>query len=378
MHLVPRYRQKLAHVPVRPGPPGVGRRPALQRPLPRAPQRPARARLRRAAAQPRRAPVRPAAGPHQAAVGAQPRRGARGRPLRDHLEDPPRARRRRQRRRHHLGALRRLARRQRRRRPRAREWVPRPEPTDAELLGRRRCSSARRCRPRAPAGCAPLTRAPRQALGQARRVARRRRRDGVGRAQPGAALALQRADRPAPALHVGRLRGRALQGDQERPRRHAQRRRAVGRRAGARALPAPPRRSRPTGSCSRRWSRCRCAPTTQRGALGNRVAAMWAPLPVGVDRSRGGAAPRSPRRCAGLKESGQAVGAAGADLAGRLRAADDHVARPRGCRRASASSTSSSPTSPGRRSRSTCSGAGCSASTPSCRSPTTRRSASRS
>jgi diacylglycerol O-acyltransferase / wax synthase len=46
----------------------------------------------------------------------------------------------------------------------------------------------------------------------------------------------------------------------------------------------------------------------ERGALGNRVAAMWAPLPVGIE---------NPRECftqiheamAGLKESGQAVGA---------------------------------------------------------------------
>ena len=67
---------------VRPGPPRVGRRSALQRALPRAPHRAARARLRRAAAQPRRAPVRPPAGPHQAAVGDLARRGARGRPLR--------------------------------------------------------------------------------------------------------------------------------------------------------------------------------------------------------------------------------------------------------------------------------------------------------
>ena len=47
---------------------------------------------------------------------------------------------------------------------------------------------------------------------------------------------------------------------------------------------------------------------TQRGALGNRVAAMWAPLPVGVTDPVACSA-RSPRRCAGLKESGQAVGA---------------------------------------------------------------------
>ena len=46
----------------------------------------------------------------------------------------------------------------------------------------------------------------------------------------------------------------------------------------------------------------------ERGALGNRVAAMWAPLPVGitdpVERLT-----RSATRCGELKESGQAVGA---------------------------------------------------------------------
>jgi WS/DGAT/MGAT family acyltransferase len=46
----------------------------------------------------------------------------------------------------------------------------------------------------------------------------------------------------------------------------------------------------------------------QRGALGNRVAAMWAPLPVGVDDPRERFAQIS-RAMEGLKESGQAVGA---------------------------------------------------------------------
>ena len=96
---------------------------------------------------------------------------------------------------------------------------------------------------------------------------------------------------------------------------------------------------------------------TQRGALGNRVAAMWAPLPVGVTdpeavlvRGRRGDA-----RDQGVRPGRRRRGA---DLPGRLRAADDHVAgraaagapallQPRRHERPRA-----------RRSRSTCSGAG--------------------
>jgi diacylglycerol O-acyltransferase / wax synthase len=47
---------------------------------------------------------------------------------------------------------------------------------------------------------------------------------------------------------------------------------------------------------------------TERGALGNRVAAMWAPLPVGIEDPRAVYA-MVHRDMAGLKESGQAVGA---------------------------------------------------------------------
>jgi WS/DGAT/MGAT family acyltransferase len=46
----------------------------------------------------------------------------------------------------------------------------------------------------------------------------------------------------------------------------------------------------------------------ERGALGNRVAAMWAPLPVGIDDPIARMA-RIANAMAGLKESGQAVGA---------------------------------------------------------------------
>ena len=43
---------------------------------------------------------------------------------------------------------------------------------------------------------------------------------------------------------------------------------------------------------------------TQRGALGNRVAAMWAPLPVGVTDPEA-VSRRSPRRCAGSRSPGR-------------------------------------------------------------------------
>ena len=241
----------------------------------------------------------------------------------------------------------------------------------------RRWSSARPCRPRAPAALRALTRAPRQVLGQAGEWL-----VGVGAMawaglSPAPPSPLQRADRPAPALHVGRRRRRALQGDQERPGRHAQRRRALGGRAGARALPAPPRRSTPTGSCSRRWSRCRCAPTTQRGALGNRVAAMWAPLPVGVTDPEAVLAEVA-EAMRGLKESGQAVGAVAltslADFApptimspGRAAAGAPALLQPRRHQRPGPADPALPARPPDDR-----------ASIRSCRSPTTRRWASRS
>ena len=47
----------------------------------------------------------------------------------------------------------------------------------------------------------------------------------------------------------------------------------------------------------------------ERGALGNRVAAMWAPLPGRVDRSDPAHAHDLGREMDGVKDSGQAVGA---------------------------------------------------------------------
>ena len=145
--------------------------------------------------------------------------------------------------------------------------------------------------------------------GQAgRRSARGRRRDGLDGASGRAAEPVQRADRSAPPVHLGPRRPGRVQGDQERARRHRQRRRAGGRRRRARALHAPPRPRPPTTSCSRRWSRCRSAPTSSAARSATRS-------PRCGRRSR--SASTDPverlleisRAMDGVKESGQAVGA---------------------------------------------------------------------
>ena len=110
LHLVPRYRQKLAVPPVETGRPLWVDDPSFNlefhvrhTALPGAGQRGAAARARRAD------PL-PAARPLQAAVGDLARPGARGQPLRADRQDPPRARRRHLRRRPRDRALRPLAR----------------------------------------------------------------------------------------------------------------------------------------------------------------------------------------------------------------------------------------------------------------------------
>ena len=106
LHLVPRFRQKLAHPPVETGRPFWiddptfnleyhVRHSALPSPG-----------LRGAAAQPRGAGLLAAARPHQAALGAVARPGPDAEAVRDRLEDPPRARRRGLGRRHRDGPVR--------------------------------------------------------------------------------------------------------------------------------------------------------------------------------------------------------------------------------------------------------------------------------
>ena len=229
LHLVPRYRQKLAFPPLVAGPAGLGRRPALQRrattcATPRCP-RPAGERR---AAQPGRAAVRPAARPLQAAVGDVARRPRRRRPLRADLQDAPRARRRRLGRRHRDRAVRPRARPARARRPRRRGSRARSRAAPS-LLARRAGASA----PTAPLDAARGARDARRATPSAR-VARRPAGRSPALGGDGAPPALRGAPpsplnvphRPAPPLRVGRRRPRALQGDQVRARRHRQRRRA--------------------------------------------------------------------------------------------------------------------------------------------------------
>ena len=346
LHLIPRYRQKLAFAAAWRRAARCGsttrtstsryhvRHTALPRPA-------AEAELQAT----RRARVRPAAGPRQAAVGAVARRALEGDRFAIVSQDPPRARRRRLRRRHRDGPV----------RPRAasphRPPSRRPRGCRGPSRARRscwptRCSSARtvagRERPRA---CARIRER------RAGRSARRPRRPrGVG-ALAGPASArppapLQRADRAAPALRLGRRR----------PRRSSRRSRT---RSAARVndvvlaavtgalarLPAAARR-RHRGHRAQGDGPVSVRADAERGALGNRVAAMYAPLPVGArpTRSSASARPRGDERPQGVRP-GRRRGAAHA--ARRLRAADDPRPRPRACSRASACSTSWSRTCPG-------------------------------
>ena len=161
LHLVPRYRQKLAFVPFGPGPPALGRRSPPEPALPRALDRPALSGQRGAAARPRRARVRPAARPRQAALGAVARRRRRGRPLRAAREDPSRARRRHLGRRHRQRAVRHLARPGRAARPGPALASP-PRAVPRPSCSASRCSSGRAPRARSARSVRALLRGPRR------------------------------------------------------------------------------------------------------------------------------------------------------------------------------------------------------------------------
>ena len=136
-----------------------------------------------------------------------------------------------------------------RRRPSPTPWVPRPGAQRRPAARRRAARArhrARRDRARGARGAARAApgarRGPATSL-SALGALRLRRRGGA----PPSPLNVH--DRAAPALHLGRRRPRPVQGDQERARRHGQRRRA--RRSSSlalRALPARPRASTRTDS----------------------------------------------------------------------------------------------------------------------------------
>ena len=118
---------------------------------------------------------------------------------------------------------------------------------------------------------------------EVREAAEGARRGRLERREPAADDAAQRADRPAPARAWVRDRLARLEGDQERARRHGQRRRSsrswrARSRAGCARAACAPRGSSCAGSC-----RSRSARDEQRGALGNQITAMLGPLPVYAD-----------------------------------------------------------------------------------------------
>ena len=357
LHLVPRYRQQLAFPPLGAGAPGVGRRPALQRPLPRPPHRAAGARRRRAAAQRSPAACSPSSSTATSRCGrsGSSTTSSGGRfalickthhalvdgisgvdimtVLFDLEPDPPEPR------------------------AAAPPWSRGPQPSARRSCSPTRWPSARR----APLGARPRPRSarsrdPRAAPARGPRRGRARR-DGCA---PGCAA--RRRARSTCAIGPHRRFAwvdgdlAAVQGDQGRARRHGQRRRAHRRHRRAARATCSAAGATPRASSSRRWCRSPCAPTPSAA----RSATAWR---------------RCTRRCrsalrdpverfgfvhaamSGLKESGQAVGARGDHPARRLRRADrarpggaaavaPALLQPHGDQRARA-----------RSSRSTCSGA---------------------
>ena len=124
--------------------------------------------------------------------------------------------------------------------PPEREWIPRPLPTGAQLLGRSAAGARHRYRPRSSAAsarrCAGRAMSP---PAWAERWPAWARWPGWRRTPP--RQSAQRPYRPPPPLHLGTGGPGGVQGGQERPRRDRQRRRPRRRRRSAGALPARPR-----------------------------------------------------------------------------------------------------------------------------------------
>ena len=191
--------------------------------------------------------------------------------------------------------------------PPERPWVPRPLPSDAPAAGRGAGRARHRCRPRSCAARARLFRGPRRVV---RRVVRRAAAVGAmasGGINPRPAYPANVADLAPPPLRLGRGRARA-----------ASRRSRTSSAARSTTSCSAPSRSRSAAGCAPRLPDRRpelkamvpvCVRAdTERGALGNKVAAMWAPLPVwSEDPVETFALVHA--EMGELKESGQAVGA---------------------------------------------------------------------
>ena len=191
---MPRYRQRLAFVPLGQGRPALGRRPALQPALPHPPHRAARARHRRGAQAPRRARLRPAAGPRQAAVGDLARRGPRAATA---SRSSPRPTTRWSTASAASTSSRSCStpRPTRRRRPSRRApWLPRPLPTRRRAARRGAARARDACPPRRCAALRALTRAAAQVA------------DAAPSAPPGSARWPGAGLSPRPALAAQRRR----------------------------------------------------------------------------------------------------------------------------------------------------------------------------
>ena len=240
LHLVPRYRQKLAFPRSRPG----GRSGSTTRSSTSATTSatpPSRPRRRDAAAADGRSRLLPAARPDEAALGALARRGAAQAALRADLARPTSAGRRGRRGRHRDGAVRRQAgaRADRRRaangsRARARP-APSSPPAGSSAVARTPVGAARRL--------ARAVGSPRAAARQHPGGRRGRRRGRLGARQPGARAAAQRRrSAPIAATPGCAATSAEFKRIKTRARRHRQRRRPLRRRRRAAALAARPRR----------------------------------------------------------------------------------------------------------------------------------------
>ena len=267
----------------------------------------------------RRAAVLAAARPRQAAVGDLARRGRGGRPLRADLPRPTT--------RSSTGSRASTSRpcsstsSPTRAAAGARApWSPRPEPSRAALFADALVERARR----PPA----VARALREALAHPDRAGAEAGRAVAGLAALAAAGVAGAPSQPAERARSARTGASpgssvdlgAVQGDQGRARRHGQRRRADGRRGRAARAPVPPR-ARPRGLELKAMVPISVRADAERGALGNQVAAMYAPLPVGA---------RRPGRALPLRARGDG-GPEGVRPGGRR--AGDHRARRRRRRR---------------------------------------------
>ena len=323
LHLVPRFRQKLAFPPLETGRPLWVDDPTLQPRVPRARHGAAGAGLGGAAARARRARALAGARPLQAAVGDVARAGARGRAAsrcsprrttRSSTASP-------------ASTSRRCCSTSSPARPpsstRDAAVAPAAAAERARHGGARRARAASRCRSTPPRARPARRTRPRESLARDARGARGARRGRLGGPEPGARHAAQRRDRPAPAARLGAQRAAPTSSASRTPS-AAPSTTSCSRSSPARCRSGCARAAcAPRGSSCARSSRSRSARTRRAPASSaTGIAAMRAPLPVYVEDPV--ARLRVVRQAMdGLKESKQARRRRGARRDAGARAADD-------------------------------------------------------